>query len=100
MENNPEQPLAIPTTTEGIAIHLGYISRNLAELNKKMDAVQNSTVGREEFASPLKADEDHEARIRLLETAVTDIRSSMRTWFIAGGIILSLLEIALRFFLK
>ncbi len=67
MESSSDQPLAIPTTTEGIAIHLGYISRNLAELNKKMDAVQNSTVGRDEWANHLKADEDHEARIRILE---------------------------------
>ena len=68
-KNNMESPdlVAIPTTTEGIAIHLGYISKNISDLGKKMDALQNNVVTRDEWIGHLKVDDDHESRIRKLE---------------------------------
>ena len=64
---------AIPTNMEGIAIHLSYINKALNDLNKKMDAVQASTVTREEWIMHLKKDEDHEQRIRELEKVVESV---------------------------
>ena len=102
-----QEQIAVPTTIEGIAIHLGYISRNLADLNKKMDTIQSNTVNRDEWGQHLKKDEDHEARIRLLEKSVADketeisnIFTTMKVWGIALGVFWSLIEVGLRFILK
>ena len=62
-----QNKIAIPTTIEGIAVHLEYMSKSIAEINQKMDLVQNNTVNRSEWTDHLKRDEDHEARIRVIE---------------------------------
>lgn len=87
----PTEQIAIPTTTEGIAIHLGYISKNLSELNKKMDAVQQNTVNREEWVTNGKKVDDHETRIRALE-AKTDSIPLMQK-IIYGGVSLVLISV-------
>lgn len=101
----PLDQIAVPTTTEGIAIHLGYISKNLSELNKKMDSVAANTVNREEWNSHLKSFGDHEARIRDLEgkdgektTAITTLNTTIKVWGSAILVIWALIDFALKYF--
>lgn len=102
MEN---KELEAPTTSEGIGIHLSYISKGMLELNKKFDAIQSNTVNRNEWLDHLKIDADHEARIRLCEAAtsdlktnISDINTTIKVWGIAIGGFFTLFELGLRFF--
>ena len=75
MENTSLDPIPekVPMTIEGIAIHLSYISQNLTKLNENIVLLQGNTVTREEWTQHLARDEDHENRIKVLETTVTKL---------------------------
>lgn len=80
-----------------IPTHLFYISKSIGEIKEKQDKafeenrknfddIKNSYVPRMEFEEHMKADEDHEQRIRILEES---------RWKVAGatGIIASVLSV-------
>lgn len=68
-------PPADPTGLDGtVGVHMGYMRRDIDEIktiitetNKKIDTLANSFVTHGEFSEHLKADKDHEDRIRILE---------------------------------
>jgi hypothetical protein len=102
----PEQSI-LPATIDGIAIHLSYISKNINELNRKMDVIQQNTVARDEWNVHLKRDEDHENRIRLLETEdgnrkteISNILTTMKVWGVALSALWMIIEFASRYVFK
>lgn len=105
VEQEPKK--TIPTTIEGIAIHLGYIGEKLKSLDDKMTTLAINSVNRDEWNNHLKRDEDHETRLRGLETKIgeqeteiSNIITTIKVWGSAATIGLALLEIALRFLIK
>ena len=93
----PVEKITVPSNIEGVAIHLGYINKNLEDLNVKMTAMQSTTVSRAEWNVHLLQNEDHEARIRATEKAVQGLQTMIKVWGSALGLGLAILEIALRF---
>ena len=85
MEDTPKK--LIPSTMEGIAIHLGYMNDHLNSLDKKMDAVAGNTVNRDEWMNHLKRDEDHEARIRFLESKIEEQKSQIESYEIVRKLV-------------
>lgn len=76
MTEQPETTAAAPNI-EGMGIHISYIRRDLESMNKKLDTLINTFVSSAEFADHLKADEDHENRIRILESFASTLTGKM-----------------------
>lgn len=85
-------------------VHLGYMRRDLDDLKRNQDAnfkalsetlaqIRDGHLTRAEFADHLKADEDHERRIRSLE---------QERWKLAGasGIVASAVSLLASFLLQ
>ncbi len=91
MDHHDSQPasLALPNNIEGIAIHLSYVRRDMDTMIKKLDGLGSSFVTASDFAEHLKADEDHEKRIRALEEATSENPLVKRIVYGAVAIILT-----------
>lgn len=74
-------PAPVDTGSDGIAIHLSYIRRDIdeikntqtknnTEIKQAIQTLQNAYVTRVDYNEHLKTDEDHEKRIRILERAL------------------------------
>ncbi len=64
---HPEPPVQLPNNIEGVSIHLSYIRKDIDTISKKLDAFSSDFVTNNDFSEHLKADADHELRIRKLE---------------------------------
>lgn len=65
---NMEHPESLPVSDmTTMAVHLSYVRRDLESMNKKLDSLINTFVTEGDFKEHLKADADHEERIRVLE---------------------------------
>lgn len=85
-----------PIESDGMNIHLSYIRRDIDQINTKIDRLTSGYVTRVDYDEHLKQDEDHEKRIRLLETATTKIM----TYGSVGILVLSVVEFLLSRFLN
>lgn len=114
-----DTPVTIPDakTMDGVNIHLGFIAKTLERLentqkatDEKIGAIQSSFVPFNIFSEHLKADEDHETRIRAntteIETVKLDIAEQVSkinvrlAWYIGGATgILGALQTAIGFYL-
>lgn len=101
-------PAPIDTGGDSVSVHLSYIRRdidqirtdltkNSQEVKGAIDELRNAYVTRQDYNEHLKADEDHENRIRIIEKnmwrqiGVSSILSSV------GG---AVLVAALQYFIK
>ncbi len=67
------------------------LDRSIADINSKLDRLTDGYVTRIDFDEHLKADADHEARIRILETASSDLATIKRLVYGCVGLLLTLL---------
>lgn len=76
--NKNENPPPVGLDSDGVAIHLSYIrrdideiksnqSKNNTEIKTAITNLQNSYITRVDFDNHLKTDEDHETRLRVIE---------------------------------
>ena len=68
MPEQQEQQFKTPTTVEEIGVHMFYIRNAVQKVDKKIEDLAKGLVTRDEMTEHLKADADHEARIRVLES--------------------------------
>jgi hypothetical protein len=95
-----EPNITAPTNMGEVNITLSYIRRDITEISKKLDTMASGNVTRVDFEEHLKADADHEARIRNLESFKETLIGKM--WGV--GILVSagttIVTIAINYFLK
>lgn len=65
-----EPPVPQPTTMGEVNLTLGYIRRDLLTISNKLEGISSNFVTISDFTEHLRADADHEARIRVLEQAM------------------------------
>jgi hypothetical protein len=75
-------PIQPPTDLAGVAIHLSYLRRDMQTLSGKIDNISTNFVTTNDFKEHLKADEDHENRIRSIETSNNTLAGKM--WVVAA----------------
>lgn len=69
MENTiPTQPP--PEISADPSVHLWYMRRDIGEIKNTLSKMENNFVTQNDFKEHLKADDDHEQRIRSLEKAL------------------------------
>lgn len=129
MDSKEEITLESPATLREVGIHLKSVNekidriennqirraemetKHFDEIQERFDQLNNSFIGRAEFSKHLERDEDHEARIRLLEknheitkeemmkrigtvsTEVVKISTMIKTWGTFGALIVLVLQI-------
>ncbi len=107
MMETPDTSAQIPNTIEGMAIHLSYLRRDSTASNVKMDAVirklddlANIYVSNETFRDHLKADEDHENRIRLIEEFRDTLTGKLLSASVFMGLIFSAASLLINHYWK
>lgn len=91
--DQPKIPAPITDAPDGMSVHIQYIRRDIDEIKLNLRDLKDNYVTNTDFQSHLKIDEDHEKRIRTLEDSVTKIVSMMKTWGIAGAVLLGGLQV-------
>lgn len=64
-ESKPSLPP--PELSADPGVHLWYMRRDISEIKTSINELKNSYVTQKDFSEHLKADEDHENRIRTIE---------------------------------
>ena len=95
---HPDSQVPIPNNIEGVSIHLSYLRRDMESMNKKLDNLAGIFVTTVDFAEHLKADADHEARIRTLEGFINTFEGKMWGIGVMGSGIAAILSIAISHF--
>ncbi len=95
-----ELPVNLPNNIEGVNIHLSYIRKDIDSLSKKIDEISSSFVTNQEFQEHLKADEDHEARIRLLQEFQDTLMGKIWGVGIVASLIMGAATIAINHYYK
>jgi hypothetical protein len=60
-------PVDSSSAPDGVSIHLSYIRRDIDEMKQSLKDLKSGYVSLSDFAEHLKADADHETRIRSIE---------------------------------
>lgn len=60
----------ISENNDGISIHLSYLRRDVSDIKITLNKLEGNYVTQNDFKEHLKADDDHEQRIRSLEKAL------------------------------
>lgn len=94
---NTDLPVQSPTDLGGVAIHLSYLRRDIYTLSNKIDNISVNFVTINDFREHLKADDDHEQRIRTLEQAMWKY---IGTASVISGIITSGLGLFIQYIFK
>lgn len=68
LETKPNLPP--PEISADPSVHLWYLRRDIGEIKVTLNKLENNYVTQKDFEDHLKADEDHEQRIRSLEKAL------------------------------
>ncbi len=90
MPEETKTPPPIDQGSSGTAIHLAYIRRDIDDIKSTLTGLKNGYVTRIDFEEHLKADADHEARIRTLETALSDLATIKKLVYGCAGLVLTL----------
>lgn len=99
-----KSPPPVTLDSDGIAIHLNYIRRDIDEIkvNQKAnsEAVQsafndlkNGYVSRLDFNEHIKQDEDHETRIRGLQTFQDNLTGRMWGIGVLSGLVMGVISL-------
>jgi len=110
MENKTPPPVET-IAGDGVSIHLSYIRRDIDEMkqtslksyeniNSKLDELKNGYVTVNEFTEHLKADEDHEQRIRVIETFMNTLIGKMVVSGSVGGVVVGLIFVIINHYWK
>lgn len=95
--DTPDTPIVPPTDISGVAIHLSYLRKDISNLSRQVESMGVKFVTATDFAEHIKTDDDHESRIRAMESIVGGIKTTMKVWGTVGGVALALLEVGLHF---
>ena len=82
------------------ALNIQYIQRDILEIKSSIKEIGTNSVSRLDFNEHLKTDADHEIRIRSVEKVTENLASTIKFWGIAMGVAFTILQIALKYFLK
>lgn len=84
-------------STDSTAVHLAYMRRDVDEIKNVLKGLVDGYVTRLDFDEHLKADVDHETRIRALEKSADEVKTLIKTWGSAIALVLALIQVALHF---
>lgn len=66
-QEKPLIPPPVSSDNDAVSIHLSYIRRDIFDIRQTLTDMRNAYVTRSDYEEHLKADDDHEERIRSLE---------------------------------
>lgn len=100
-----------PILVGDLSVHLSYIRRDIDEIKNnqikandemrnKLDSITNSYVTAHDFGEHLKADEDHELRIRTIEEFKSNLNGRMWAIGAVAGALSGLLGIVISHYWK
>lgn len=90
-ETKTPPPVTSPGNIGELATHFSYLRRDVDEIKTGFKDLKNGYVTRIDFEEHLKTDEDHENRLRMLETSLNDISTVKKLVYGCVGLMLTLL---------
>ncbi len=86
-------PTPLEVNSDRMSVHFSYLRRDIDEIKASLKILSVGFVSRTDFEEHLKADEDHESRIRSLE-------KNMWKWVGASSVISAGIAYLMQFLIK